>query len=241
MFHEKHSANDDPDGGVPRETDAETLSDDDAATTARLTTLLEELGEATGPATVAGLVRYGTWLRDEAIPAGALGPAEGDRIFERHVADSLMYVRGLPAVPGSVVDVGSGAGLPGIPLAIARPDSSVTILDRAARRTLLVRRAVRILGLRNVDVVTADVGDYRRRKPHPAFDAAVFRASLPIAQAAETFPTLTSPDGVGLVGVSRLHGEPDIPDPPPGVHFDLTAESSKVLDSPFWLLRMRTT
>ncbi|MGI9641910.1 MAG: 16S rRNA (guanine(527)-N(7))-methyltransferase RsmG [Acidimicrobiia bacterium] len=204
----------------------------------RITSLCGELDVAVTTQQIGDLDRYGQWLIDEAIPAGGLGPAEAPRVFDRHIADALMYIHGIPRGARTVVDVGSGVGLPGIPIAIVMPDIAMTILDRAERRTWLAKRAVRILSLDNALVVTGDA-----ERPIPGlsepFDAALFRASLPISQAAAAFRAMTTVGGVGLVGVSRLAERPDIPEPPPGVDFSLTAEESLVLDSPFWLLRMR--
>ena len=201
--------------------------------------LLDELDITHTEGQVDRLERYRQWLIQEAIPAGGLGPSEGDRIFDRHLADSLMYLRGFPRAARTIIDIGSGVGLPGIPVAISRPESRVVILDRSERRTWLARRAVRILDLENVTVVTQDANDVMVPGGPATFDVALFRASLPIAPAAAVLVSLLEADGVGLLGVSRLPDEPDIPDAPPGVHFNLTAEVSSVLDSPFWLLRMR--
>lgn len=190
------------------------------------------------------LLRFADWLVDEAAPAGGIGPHEAGRILDRHIADSLAYAAGFPqAVPHSLVDVGSGAGLPGIPLAIWFPTTAVTLLDRAARRTALARRAVRVLALENVSVVTGGARDLV-----DGYDVCVFRASLPIPDAAEAFRHLAGPGAVGLVGVSRTTGEPELPTPPPGMAFELLSDAStqrrdrgSVLDSPVWLLRMRAT
>lgn len=202
------------------------------------------------------LLRYADWLVDEAAPAGGIGPHEAGRVLDRHIADSLAFAAGFPPggsgegstgdapiAPRSLVDVGSGVGLPGIPLAIWFPTTEVTLLDRSARRTALARRAVRILGLENVSVVTGEIGDLVER-----YAVCAFRASLPIPDAAEVFRDLAEPAGLGLAGVSRTAGEPDVPPPPPGVTFELLSDRSTerrdrdpVLDSPVWLLRMRRT
>ena len=196
------------------------------------------------------LVTYGEWLATEALQAGGIGPGERTRLYDRHVFDSLGYLRGLQSgedrqdiprsqgVPrdGDVVDVGAGVGLPGIPMAIAVPWLTFTLVDRSDRRTFLARRAVRILGLENVEVQTIDAGRLDQR-----FDTVVFRASLPIPQAATTFQSLATQGGTGLLGVSRREAAPVVPSPPDGVAYDLTSEWPGVLDSPFWLLRMRRT
>lgn len=187
---------------------------------------------------------FGAWLVGEAVQAGGIGPSEVERLLDRHLLDSLVYLRGVgdPDVASPTVehtrlaDIGSGVGLPGIPLAIARPDWDVTLIDRADRRTFLARRAVRVLGLGNVDVRTEDVSSVTDQ-----FDILTFRASLPVDGATTLFLEAAKPDGIGLFGVSRLPEAPTIPDPPAGVAYELTSEEHEVLDSPFWLLRMRRT
>lgn len=191
------------------------------------------------------LIEYHGWLGTEAEAAGGIGPHEKGRLYDRHVFDSLGYLKGIEAeslVPQGhpsklrLVDVGSGVGLPGIPIAIARPDVDVVLLDRAERRTLLARRAVRILGLDNIEVRTADVDHVSE-----VFDVVAYRASLPLSEAAQAFARLAEPSGVGVFGISRLEEQPSVPPPPDGVAYEVSSERPEVLDSPFWLLRMLRT
>lgn len=198
------------------------------------------LGLSLSPTQRDHLIRYRIWLEEEALGAGGIGPGEVQRLYDRHVFDSLAYLRGVgpsKAAAGlHVADIGSGVGLPGIPLAIACPTWQVTLVDRSDRRTHLSRRAVRVLGLSNVEVLTADV-----HRLEGSFDLVVFRASLPIPQAYQAFTGIAGPDGIGLLGVSRRRESPGVPTPPEGVAYELSSEGSEVLDSPFWLLRMRHT
>jgi 16S rRNA (guanine527-N7)-methyltransferase len=77
------------------------------------------------------------------------------RVIERHILDSLT---GVDLVTGdAVLDVGSGAGLPGIPLAIAAPERAYALCDRMTRRGRFLQQAVRELGLTNVTVISEDV------------------------------------------------------------------------------------
>lgn len=90
--------------------------------------------------------RYRTLLAQEGITWGLIGPREGERLWERHILNSLPVGTLIPE--GSrVLDVGSGAGLPGIPLALDRPDLTITLLEPLARRVAFLELAVQTLGL----------------------------------------------------------------------------------------------
>lgn len=94
----------------------------------------------------------------------------------RHVLDSLSI---RPWLAGSrVVDVGSGAGLPGIPLAIAEPAREFVLIDSAAKRTRFMTQAAAVLGLGNVRVVRIRAEDYR---PDSGFDTVISRAFASLA------------------------------------------------------------
>ena len=89
----------------------------------------------------------------------------------RHVLDSLAVVPYL--TQGRLLDVGTGAGLPGLPIAIACPGLAVTLLDANAKKLRFVRQAVAELGLGNVEVVQARMQEYQ---PARAFDMVISRA-----------------------------------------------------------------
>ncbi|MFF4650236.1 16S rRNA (guanine(527)-N(7))-methyltransferase RsmG [Streptomyces sp. NPDC001380] len=97
-------------------------------------------------------VRYAGLLATAGVQRGLIGPREVPRLWERHVLNCAVLAEVLPE-EGSLCDVGSGAGLPGIPVALARPDLSVTLLEPLLRRTTFLEEAVRELGLANVTVV----------------------------------------------------------------------------------------
>jgi len=90
-------------------------------------------------------------LHARAIPRGFVGAGDAERLWERHIRDSL---RALPEIsPGStIVDIGSGAGLPGIPLAIALPSSSVTLVEVRKGRVAFLEAVIDDLALPNVEV-----------------------------------------------------------------------------------------
>ncbi|MDP1645675.1 MAG: 16S rRNA (guanine(527)-N(7))-methyltransferase RsmG [Thiobacillus sp.] len=105
-----------------------------------------------------------------------------ERMVSHHLLDSLAAV---PFFQGeTVLDVGSGGGLPGVPLAIARPELQVTLIDSIAKKTAFLLQAKADLGLGNVNVVTARVEDYR---PEAGFDVITSRAFSDLKE----FVTLT--------------------------------------------------
>jgi 16S rRNA (guanine527-N7)-methyltransferase len=111
-------------------------------------------------------------------------------MITRHLLDSLVL---LPYLQGPrVLDIGTGPGLPGIPLAIARPDCSFTLLDANAKKTRFVTQAVGELGLKNVDVVQTRVENYR---PVEKFDTLVARALSSIADMLTSARHLCAPGG----------------------------------------------
>lgn len=97
-------------------------------------------------------VRYAELLADVGVTRGLIGPREVPRLWERHLLNCAVLSQVVP--PGvSVCDVGSGAGLPGIPLALTRPDLRITLLEPLLRRTNFLREVVELLGLGHVTVV----------------------------------------------------------------------------------------
>jgi len=114
-------------------------------------------------------------LAGRGIEWGLLGPREAPRLFDRHVLNSVALSDLIPRGV-RVVDVGSGAGLPGIPLAIVRPDLEVTLMEPLLRRFTFLEQAVDELGIGSrVDVVRG------RAEDSPAsFDVVVARAVAPL-------------------------------------------------------------
>ena len=119
--------------------------------------------------------RYVHLLATAGVERGLVGPRETDRLWERHVFNSAALADLVPA-DASVVDVGSGAGLPGIPLALRRPDLRVTLLEPLLRRATFLAEAVEDLDLVDrVQVVRARAEDHRQ-----TYDAVASRALAPL-------------------------------------------------------------
>ncbi|WP_037135597.1 16S rRNA (guanine(527)-N(7))-methyltransferase RsmG, partial [Prescottella defluvii] len=95
---------------------------------------------------------YRASLASDGVVRGLIGPREVPRLWVRHVLNCGVLGE-LVGAGELVVDVGSGAGLPGIPLAIARPDVRVTLVEPLLRRSVYLQEVVDSLGLENVTVV----------------------------------------------------------------------------------------
>lgn len=127
-------------------------------------------GEALGAAE-----HYVDILAGRGVEWGLIGPRETDRLWERHVLNSVAVSDVVPQ-GSTVIDVGSGAGLPGIPLALARPDLMVTLLEPLLRRVNFLELAVAELGLGSrVRVVRGRAEDHGS-----TYDAVVSRAVAPL-------------------------------------------------------------
>lgn len=107
------------------------------------------------------LQRYAVLLRDRALPLGLVSESDADRLWERHVLDSLRGLACMEPADRTVVDVGSGAGLPGIPLAIALPSVEFVLAESKRPRVAFLEAAVEALGLRNVSVAPRRVEGLR--------------------------------------------------------------------------------
>lgn len=122
-------------------------------------------------------------LAREGEERGLIGPLELPRLWTRHILNSVIAA---PLFHGSVADIGSGAGLPGIVLAIARPDVKWALIEPMERRVTWLTEQVEALGLTNVVVQRARAEDV-----HPAegFDVVTARA----VSALRTLIPLTAP------------------------------------------------
>ena len=108
----------------------------------------------------------------------------------RHILDSLVVLPFLTR--GRLLDAGTGAGLPGLPIAIVRPDLSLTLLDSNAKKLRFVRQAATELGLDNLDVVQQRMEQYR---PAQSFDMVISRAVASIGAMYRDTAHLVRPGG----------------------------------------------
>ena len=166
----------------------------------RLTHRLASAGLPVGPATATALTRYldelSRWNRVHNLTA----ITEPDAMVRRHVVESLA-LRGL--LRGDrVADVGSGPGVPGIPLAIAEPQRHFTLIESRGKRAAFLRHVQGLLELTNVAVAHRRVEDMNEAEP---FDTLLVRAFAPLEELPRLTAHLFGPDTVMLA----LTGESD--------------------------------
>jgi 16S rRNA (guanine527-N7)-methyltransferase len=135
--------------------------------------------------------KYAELLAGSGVERGLIGPAEADRIWERHLLNCAAVAHMLPA-RCSLVDVGSGGGLPGIVLAMLLPHARVTLLEPLARRVDFLTETIAELGLLNADVVRARAEDLAGQV---SADVVTARAVAPLDKLAGLAVGLLRPGG----------------------------------------------
>jgi 16S rRNA (guanine527-N7)-methyltransferase len=144
--------------------------------------------------------RYAEILAGAGVERGLLGPREAPRLWDRHLLNCAV-VGDVLGDGERVLDVGSGAGLPGVVLAVARPDLEVTLLEPLARRAAFLSEVVEDLGLSGVTVVRGRAEDFAGTWQFPVVTA---RAVAPLDRLARWCLPLVEPGGrlVALKGAS---------------------------------------
>jgi 16S rRNA (guanine527-N7)-methyltransferase len=143
------------------------------------------------------------WTRDSNLVA----QADLGRLASRHVAESL---EGLPIVdahaPKTLIDVGSGGGFPGMPIAILRPELQVTLVESRRRKGLFLQRVVQELRLPNVRVLV-ERAEHVELDPSERADLATARAVAGLDELLPLLDPLVRPGGIALLYKGSSHGE----------------------------------
>lgn len=135
--------------------------------------------------------RYAELLATEGVVRGLIGPREGPRLWERHLLNCAVLGELVPA-DATVCDIGSGAGLPGVVLSIARPDLRVTLVEPLLRRTTFLEEVVAELGLERVEVRRSRAEDLHGVE---TFDVVTSRAVAPLERLLGWSMPLVGPEG----------------------------------------------
>jgi len=165
-----------------------------------------ELGVELDASRAATLLRYEDLLTRRAVPLGAVARSDATRIRERHILDCL---RAAPEVHEVDVacDLGSGAGLPGIVVAVAEPSVQVLFVESRAKRADFLELAVRELGLSNADVVVKRAQELRRE-----VDACFARAFAPLPVVWSVARSILRPGGRLIYFAGAELGDPVVPE-----------------------------
>lgn len=182
------------DGSVEKESESQTTSSEPTA-------LIEKVfGQNADKAR-----QYHAWLAEHATVRGLIGPRETPRLWDRHILNSAVVGEAI-GKGCTVADIGSGAGLPGIPLALARPDIHVTLVEPLLRRTTFLEEVVQDLDLQNVTVLRGRAEDKEVRQKLGAVDVVTSRAVAPLGKLTKWSLPLVHSGGVmvALKGQSAI-------------------------------------
>jgi 16S rRNA (guanine527-N7)-methyltransferase len=141
-----------------------------------------------------GAERYAELLAGPGVDRGLIGPNEIPRVWERHLLNCAVVAELVPS-PCSLVDLGSGAGLPGVVLALLLPDAEVTLLEPMARRADFLGECVSELGLDNARVQRARAEELSGTV---MVDVVTARAVAPLGRLAAMAVGLLRPGGILL-------------------------------------------
>lgn len=154
--------------------------------------------------------RYALELGSRGEELGLIGPDEAPRLWTRHLLNCALVAPELPSSINpaeriSIADVGSGAGLPGLVLAMIRPDLDVTLIEPLERRTRWLNEMVEHIGLTNVTVFTGRAEEFRPRR---AFDVVTARAVKALKGLLPILEPLVKPGGsITLLKGQRIDDE----------------------------------
>jgi 16S rRNA (guanine527-N7)-methyltransferase len=170
--------------------------------------------------------RYAGLLATDGVSRGLIGPRETERLWDRHLLNCAVVSELLPE-RGTLVDIGSGAGLPGVVLAMLRPSLQVILLEPLLRRSVFLEECVAELGLSNASVVRARAEE--QATSHIAADVATARAVAPLDRLVGWAARLLRPGGE-LLAIKGQSAEEEIAAARP-VLSRLGVQSSEVLQA----------
>jgi 16S rRNA (guanine527-N7)-methyltransferase len=139
------------------------------------------------------LAAYAELLATQGTLRGLIGPREVPRLWDRHLLNCAVVERLIPE-ESTVADIGTGAGLPGIVLALVRPDIHVSLVEPLLRRTTFLQEAVDELGLGNATVVRSRAEEL----PRASYDVVTSRAVAPLGKLARWCLPLCAEGGLML-------------------------------------------
>ncbi len=187
---------------------------------------------------------YAGLLTREATVRGLIGPREVPRLWERHLLNCAVVTELMPE-GSTVCDIGSGAGLPGLVLAIRRPDLQVTLVEPLLRRTTFLELAVSTMDLHNVTVHRGRAEELHGDQEWAAgFDVVTARAVAPLDRLSRWSLPLVRPGGwfLAMKGASaqeELDGATRLVRRLGGTEAEVTEIGGRWLDPPVRVVRVR--
>lgn len=188
---------------------------------------------------------YARFLASAGVERGLIGPAEADRIWDRHLLNSAVVAELVPSTGSlarSLVDIGSGAGLPGMVLAMLLPNVNVVLVEPMARRTTFLTECVTMLGLSNVEVKRARAEELAGRL---AVDVVTARAVARLDRLAVLAAGLAKPGGL-ILALKGAAAAEELEEARPLLRrlgardVEIVAAGAGVLSQPTTVVRFRT-
>jgi 16S rRNA (guanine527-N7)-methyltransferase len=169
------------------------------------------------PRAEAGWREYGRLLHERSAALALIAKGDRGEVFTRHILDSLNPVALFDVPPASLLDVGSGGGLPGIPLAIAWPDTRAVLLESRERKAGFLELASRRLGLRHVRVACTRLEDLESQWREERVEAVFVRAVGDLDRVLGLAATVARPGARWVYFLGTRAGEEALPS---GSRFD---------------------
>ncbi len=158
---------------------------------------LDELGLALSEDQINAFMTFLSELKKWNRVYNLTGLKKDEDIVIKHFLDSLLYLKAMPGGKVKVADIGSGAGFPGIPIKIARPETEMYLIEPAKKKSAFLRHVVRQTGLKDIEVVENRIEEIRtdRELPSPV-DIAVSRALFDINEFIGKTSHILKPGGI---------------------------------------------
>lgn len=181
---------------------------------------IDALGVSLPPEATGQLLRYVELLAKWSVVYNLTAIREPERMVTHHLLDSLAALPTLDALAGAaparILDIGSGAGLPGVPIAVARPRWQVTMAEPVQKKVAFIAQAVAEIGLRNATPSLGRVEDLRSPQP---FDLVISRAFSDLASFAEAALPHLAPSG-RIVAMKGVHPDEELRELPATVNVE---------------------
>ncbi len=123
------------------------------------------------------------------------GLTKDEEIIVKHFLDSLLYLYVIPESELSIADVGSGAGFPGIPIKIVRPDIKMYLIEASSKKAAFLRHIVKKIDIQNIDIIEKRVEEIKVNLEFPAVDIAVTRALFTVKEFIKKASHILKKDG----------------------------------------------